>query len=35
VINGVPAGLAQVHYGEDARKDPEGEDEINPLKGWF
>jgi type VI secretion system secreted protein VgrG len=35
VLNAVPPGLAKVHYGEDARKSPEGEDESNPLAGWM
>jgi type VI secretion system secreted protein VgrG len=35
VLGGVPKGYAEVHYGEDARKGPEGEDEKNPLMGWM
>ncbi|NRF69442.1 type VI secretion system tip protein VgrG [Aquincola sp. S2] len=31
----VPPGAARVHYGEDARKGPLGQDEANPLFGWM
>ncbi|WP_284618494.1 type VI secretion system Vgr family protein [Aquabacterium humicola] len=31
----VPPGAAKVHYGEDARKGPIGQDEPNPLRGWM
>ena len=35
VLSAVPKGYATVHYGEDARKGPQGEDEANPLSGWM
>jgi type VI secretion system secreted protein VgrG len=35
VLGGVPKGYADVHYGEDARKSPLGDDEKNPLEGWM
>ena len=35
VLSAVPPGPAQVHYGEDARKAPDGADEPNPLNGWL
>jgi type VI secretion system secreted protein VgrG len=35
LLTAVPAGLAQVHYGEDARKSADGHDEKNPLTGWM
>jgi type VI secretion system secreted protein VgrG len=35
VLPAVPKGYATVHYGEDARKGPQGEDEHNPLSGWM
>ena len=35
LLSGVPKGYATVHYGEDSRKGPLGEDEKNPLVGWM
>ncbi|HSW04163.1 type VI secretion system Vgr family protein [Aquabacterium sp.] len=35
VLMDVPPGAAKVHYGEDARKGPVGQDEPNPLLGWM
>ncbi|HET7794429.1 MAG TPA: type VI secretion system tip protein TssI/VgrG [Rhizobacter sp.] len=35
LLSGVPKGYARVHYGEDTRKAPLGEDEPNPLADWL
>lgn len=35
LLTGVPKGSAKVHYGEDVRRAPEGEDDPNPLAGWI